>query len=70
MLDGDNIRKDAVPSLDSVTLQTAVPNRRVRRFVFCTLGGLCVVMRQHSICMPRSCIRDFISDNKPLVGFS
>jgi hypothetical protein len=33
MLDCDNIRKDAVPSLDNVTRQTAVPNESFRRSV-------------------------------------
>jgi len=33
MLDCDNIRKGAVPGLDSVTRQTAVTNERVRRSV-------------------------------------
>jgi len=32
-MDCDNIRQDAIPSLDSVTRQTAVPNKRVRRSV-------------------------------------
>ena len=38
MLDCSNIRKDAVPSLDSVTRQTAVPYKRVRRSVRVYVG--------------------------------
>jgi hypothetical protein len=52
MLDCDDIRKDASPSLDSVTWQTAVPSKLSDILCVCTVGGLCIVMRQRSICMP------------------
>jgi len=38
MLDCDNIRQDAIPSLDSVTRQTAVPNKHVRSSVRVYIG--------------------------------
>jgi hypothetical protein len=69
MLDCDNIRKDEVLSLDSVTPQTAVPHERVRRSLR-VYNGRVLCTKETALCMSRWCGCDLISENKLLVGFS